>query len=110
MLIKVGLATVSAVAIALGWWVFSMNTTTRQQTQQIHELKTALTTKSQEQVLAVQTECAANAQKFLASRGWKADDGSSYDNHFNSRLNKCFVLVSEYIFKDDLERWICTML
>jgi hypothetical protein len=95
MLMKVGLATLSAVAIALGWWVFSVNATIRQQTVQIQELKTALT-----QALAVQTECAASAQKFLASRGWKADDGS-YENHLNARLNKCFVLVSEYDLKDD---------
>jgi hypothetical protein len=101
MFMKVGLATVSAVAIVLGWWAFSMNATIRQQAQQIQELKVALTMKSQEHALAVQTECAANAHKFLARRGWKADDGSSYDNHFNSRLNKCFVLVSEYDLKDD---------
>src|SRR5262249_179511 len=26
---------------------------------------------------------------------------SDYKNHFNSKLNKCFVLVSEYLLKDD---------
>jgi hypothetical protein len=101
MLMKVGLAALSAVAIALGWWVFSVNATIRQQTVQIQELKAALAGKSTEQALAVQTECAANAQKFLVSRGWKAEEGSSYENHFNSRLNKCFVLVSEYALNDD---------
>jgi len=99
MLVKIGLVTLSAVAIALGTCVFSMNRTIRQQIQQIRELKTALATKSQEQGLALQIRCAANAQQFLASRGWKAAFGSSYDNRFNSRLNKCFVLVSEYSVK-----------
>lgn len=91
MLMKLALATLSAVAIAIGWWAFSVNATIRQQTAQIQELNTALAEKSTEQALAVQTECAATAQNFLVSRGWKAEEGSSYENHFNSRLNKCFV-------------------
>jgi hypothetical protein len=81
--------------------VFSRSATIRQQEQRIQDLTAALADKSKQQALAEQRECAASANRFLVSRGWKPDDGSDYENHFNSRLNKCFVLVSGYLLKED---------
>jgi hypothetical protein len=89
--------TVVAVAV-LGWELSSTMRIVRRQEQRINELTAALADKSKQQALADQSECAASADKFLVSRGWKPDD---YENHFNSRLNRCFVFVSGYRPKDD---------
>src|SRR5262249_31537826 len=87
----------------LGWFVFSTNTTIRQQEAQIEQLKTSLTDRSQQQALASQRDCAESAHKFLVNGGWKLDEaGLEYRNHFNARLNKCFVLISSYSFNNDV--------
>jgi len=98
---KIGLAVAFVVVGVLGWIVFSMNATIHRQEAQIQSLATALADKSQQQALALQTECAQSANRFLVSRGWKAGDGSDYENRFNSKRNKCFVLVSGYLPNDD---------
>lgn len=85
----------------LGWEVFSRSATIRRQEQKIHDLTAALADKSKREALAQQTECATSANRFLVSRGWKPELGSDYENHFNPRLNKCFVLVSNYLIKED---------
>jgi hypothetical protein len=79
----------------------SLRSVIRQQNAQIHGLQTAIRAQSQKQGHAAQVECAASAQKLLSSRGWKPEDGSEYENHFNARLSKCFVLISTYLLKDD---------
>lgn len=89
------------VVFVLGWVLLTMNSTIRRQDQRIHELAFALTDKSKQQALVEQTECAASARRFLVSRGWKPGVGDDYENHFNSRLNKCFVLVSSYLLNED---------
>ena len=101
MFMKGALATAFLAVIVLGWRLLSVSRMMLRQMQEIHELRVALTNQSQEEELSHQTECAAAAQKFLTSRGWKAGEGDTYENHFNSRLNKCFVLVSSYTFKGD---------
>ncbi len=98
--LKLGLATASVAVIALGWRALVMQNTINQQATHIETLNAA-STRTQQQAFALQNACAASAQKFLSSRGWKMELGGSYENHFNSRLNKCFVLVSEYLMGDD---------
>lgn len=99
--VRAGLAIAVVMLGVLGWEVFSQRSTVHRQEQRIQELTAALADKSKRQALAEQTECATSANRFLVSRGWKPADGSEYENHFNPRLNKCFVLVSEYLLKSD---------
>lgn len=113
---KIALAVLLIAVFVLAWIVFSMNASLRRQSAHIetlttarsdtaqHEplaLATAQSKQSKQEELMLQTQCAAAASRFLASRGWKADDASDYTNHFNSRLNKCFVLSSAYLMNDD---------
>lgn len=51
-----------------------------------------------------QTKCSQQAQQFFTSHGYKDSDGItfSYTNHFNSKLNKCFVLVNYYGLSTDI--------
>lgn len=50
-----------------------------------------------------QPKCAAVAEKFFIAGGYKqkTELSSSYSSHFNTKLNKCFVLVSFTSSKND---------
>jgi hypothetical protein len=88
--------------LALGWQLRLVNSRLVRQQQQVQALKSALLDKSKQEMLALQKHCSAAAIVFLQNRGWKTTDEShSYTNHFNSKLNKCFVLISGYLPKDD---------
>ncbi len=43
--------------------------------------------------LVRQEQCSTQAEKGFADSGWK--DTAVYTNHFNSKLNKCFLLISK---------------
>ena len=51
----------------------------------------------------LQTKCATAAEEFFTKNGYrdKSEFSFSYQNHFNLKLNKCFILVSSSNFKDD---------
>lgn len=51
--------------------------------------------------LSLQTKCSDMAGKYFASKGYKNSDGFDYKNHFNSKLNKCFILISSYDANSD---------
>lgn len=40
-----------------------------------------------------QTQCAEAANKYFIARGY-SENVASYQNHYNSKLNKCFVLIT----------------
>lgn len=60
--------------------------------------------KNQLAMLALQEKCANQAQKFFTDGDrYKDSDGIMFDykNHFNSKLNKCFILIYASSLKDD---------
>jgi hypothetical protein len=104
---KIVLVILLVALLALAWRLNSTNATlvrqqqtlSRQQ-QQIQTLTTALADKSKQEAAALQEKCSETASKFFSSSaGYKNADGFDYKNHFNSKLNKCFILVSSYLHK-----------
>ncbi len=102
---KVALAVTLAAGCILGALLISTNSTIRQQDQKVRDLTSVLADKSKQQALAEQSDCAAHASRFLASRGWKPGSGDDYENHFNPKLNKCFVLVTGYLPNEDFRTY-----
>ena len=105
---KIASAVLLIALLALAWHLKSVNALVAhqqqllgEQQQQIQTLHRALDDKSVQEALSLQTQCSEMASKFLSSRRWKASVGGDYRNHFNSKLKKCFVLVSGYLPKDD---------
>jgi len=98
---KVVVAALAIALLALGWRLNSANVMLREQQQQVQTLKKALSERSAQEALALQTQCSEMAKKFLSTRGWKPGVGDDYKNHFNTKMNKCFVLVSSYLVNDD---------
>ena len=50
--------------------------------------------------LNLQVKCADWASRFFTSRVGDGS-GSSYQNHFNVKLQKCFILITTYLPKED---------
>jgi hypothetical protein len=42
------------------------------------------------------------ANKFLSNRPYERTNGFDYKSHFNAKLNKCFVFISDYDIKNDI--------
>jgi hypothetical protein len=97
---KIALAVLVVALIAFAWRLNSMKGMLGDKQQQIQTLKSASAEKSTQEALTLQTQCAETARRYLSARGWKPGDGD-YKNHFNSKLKKCFVLVSGYLLKED---------
>jgi hypothetical protein len=94
--------------LALAWRLKSVTTVVTQQRQmvaqqqeQIKALHKRLDDKSAQETLSMQIHCSEMASKFLSSRSWKIGSEDDYTSHFNSKLRKCFVLVSGYSPKDN---------
>jgi len=49
-----------------------------------------------------QTFCSDMALKFFHYKNYGISDGYTYTNHYNSKLSKCFILVSYYKTDSDL--------
>lgn len=61
--------------------------------------------KRQSTLLDLQEKCSNQAQKFFSNGdNYKNNNGYVFDykNHFNSKLNKCFILISSYNFNEDV--------
>lgn len=56
---------------------------------------------TQQSDLELQAKCADYAKQYFNSKGYKNNDGFDYKNHFNSRLNKCFIFISSYDANSD---------
>lgn len=98
---KIAVAVLLVALGGLAWRFNFVNATLREQQQQIQTLKKELSEKSTQEVLTLQTQCSEMASKFLSARGWKPGVGDDYKNHFNSKLKKCFILVSGYLPSQD---------
>jgi hypothetical protein len=94
------IATVSAIVLLGVLWQFGQH-----QQQEIDELKKALSDRSTQNAVAQQTACADAAHEFMARHGERAEAGFavSYTNHYNTRLKKCFILVSMWLSAVDAQ-------
>ena len=43
--------------------------------------------------LAVQGQCAEQAERMFKNLGWNKKDYASFENHYNVKLNKCFIRI-----------------
>jgi hypothetical protein len=98
---KIAIAVLVLALLAVGWRLNSVTAVLGEQRQQVEALKRALSERSTQEALALQTQCSEIASKFLSARGWKPGEGDDYKNHFNTKLKKCFVLLSGYLANQD---------
>ena len=78
-----------AAAIGLGVLASQQAATIKDQRQQM----AAVDEQAKATSLAMQGKCAEQAQKVFISLGYREGGMAAYENHFNTKLNKCMVLL-----------------
>ena len=81
-----------AVAV-LGYQVHSQNAALADQQRRITELNSRLEAKSQTASLELQEKCSKQARSDFEEYGWKKEAFASFTNHYNEKMNKCFILI-----------------
>ncbi len=86
------LALIVAAAV-LGYLVHSHDAIMADQQRQIRELNIKIEAKAKTASLELQEKCSKQASEQYVENGWKKEPMASYTNHYNERMNKCFVLI-----------------
>ncbi len=78
---------------ALGYLFHSQNTTLAAQQHQIKELNAKVETRANSTSMELQERCSKQAREQYNAEGWREEPMASYTNHYNDKLNKCFLLI-----------------
>jgi hypothetical protein len=77
----------------LGWMLHSQNATLTDQQKQVRELDAKIEAKAKSGGLELQAQCTKQAAIAFKESGWEKEQMAGYENHYNERLNKCFVIM-----------------
>ena len=101
---KVAVAVLLAIVLALVWGLTTEMVTNRQQRSQITELTSKLSDSSTRENLELQERCTLQAEKAFKQLGYK-DGGelqngveTTYRSHYNAKLSKCFIGLESNTF------------
>jgi hypothetical protein len=86
-------ATLFAAFGILSLILYSQAAALREQRRQLQELNAKLESKSKTTSLELQAECAKQAHEAFKLNGWEGNQWASFTNHYNEKLNKCFVEI-----------------
>src|SRR5664280_2162942 len=84
------------VVAGLAFQLHRQQLTIRQQQVRLAELTTKIAVSeanAKSNSLEYQEKCAEQARKAFHDLGYKPNDTAEYENHYNTKLNKCFVFV-----------------
>jgi hypothetical protein len=73
---------------------YSQTKTLKDQQGQIKELSGALESRAKGATLEYQEKCARQAAEVFKADGWEKESMAGFENHYNEKTNKCFVLES----------------
>jgi hypothetical protein len=79
--------------------VYSQTSVVREQQRQIDKLSDGLESVSKATSIDLQSKCAKQAQEAFKRDGFEGEKGASFSNHYNQKLNKCFVQVESVDWK-----------
>jgi hypothetical protein len=82
-----------AVAI-LGAFAYSQSLATKDQQTKLAQLATAVHEKAKTGNLDLQQKCAAQAHAQYVQSGWGKDPSAGFVNHYNEKMNSCFMVIS----------------
>jgi hypothetical protein len=92
---KMSIALLLVVCLSLGLVAVKQNTAVRQQRDQIRELHTQLEAASRSTALDLQEKCAKQAREEFKLYGWDKREMAGLSNHYNVKLNKCFMEIGD---------------
>ena len=93
---KLSAAILAVVVIVLGLQLHRQQLTIREQQVRLTEITAKIATSevnAKSILLGYQEKYAEQARKAFNDLGYKPNDMAGYENHYNTKLNKCFVFV-----------------
>ena len=96
---NIALVLLTVVVGALILLVYSQTSVVREQQRQIQKLNASLESVSKTTSIDLQSKCAKQAQEAFKRDGFEGEKGASFSNHYNEKLNKCFVRVEDVDWK-----------
>ncbi len=84
------------VAVALlAWQAYSQKAVIAHQQERLEALNAKLEARPRTTNIELQEKCAKQALEAYRLSGWDKNLLASFSNHYNEKLNKCFVLIGE---------------
>jgi TolA-binding protein len=77
----------------LAFLLYSQNSALRQERQRIQELNEKVESLSKKNDLDAQEKCARQSREAFKRDGWEKEKGALFSNHYNEKLNRCFMQV-----------------
>jgi hypothetical protein len=77
----------------LSFVVWSHEIALKQQQWQLKDVTAKLEAKSKAANLELQEKCAKQASELFSSEGWAKEQMAGFENHYNEKLNRCFIMV-----------------
>src|SRR5579863_5390085 len=85
------------VVLALGSLLYIQSGLVHAQQQMIVELSSKIKSNEKQTNFDLQAKCADQARKEFVSYGWDKRPLTTFSNHYNERLNKCFIDIEDDI-------------
>ncbi len=76
--------------------IASLKSTLQQQQTELESLKKKQAVEIVAPPIELQEKCSGQAQRIFEQLGWNAKGSDSYENHYNPKLNRCFILISTW--------------
>jgi hypothetical protein len=90
------LALLLVAVVVLSFVTFSERSALRQQQDRVRQLNAELKeSTSKSMTFERQGKCAQQAREEFRSEGWEKRETAGFTNHFNSKLNKCFMEIED---------------
>lgn len=80
---------------ALGILAYYQEAKILRQRQSMEQLAVQLQAASKVTALDLQGKCAKQARSTFKSNGWETHPMASFANHYDSKLNKCFIVIED---------------
>ena len=90
---KVIIACLLVAVIALAVLMRSQSASIRDLERQVHELNARFLERSKTANLDLQAKCSEQAHQAFAQMGYRERGITNYENHYNPKLNRCFIYV-----------------
>jgi seryl-tRNA synthetase len=93
--VRTAVALLLMVCVGLGLLAYWQATALREQRQQVQQLNAKLESVSKTATLDLQEKCAKQAREEFHSLGWDKHELADVSNHYNAKLNKCFMQIQD---------------
>lgn len=78
---------------ALGYLTHAQSVELREARSKIQDLSGSVESLAKTTSLELQEKCSKQAQATFEAGGWKKEQLASYTNHYNEKMNKCFIFI-----------------